>query len=97
MVLDAERGRAEATVREERDRAQQYLDIANVILLALDLDGRITLINRKGCSMLGWKENELLGRDWINACLPPEIRTKLSSISQSPERRLFVYRKSRTD
>jgi PAS domain-containing protein len=36
-----------------------YLDTAQVILLALDLEGRITLINRKGCELLGWTEGEL--------------------------------------
>jgi PAS domain S-box-containing protein len=69
-----EHTRAELAVRHERDRAQRYLDAAEVILLALDLDGRITLINRKGCDLLGWTERELLGRDWIETCLPDRIR-----------------------
>ena len=69
-----ERKQAEAAVRHERDRAQRYLDTAEVILLALDLDGRITLINRKGCHLLGWTESELLGRNWIGMCLPERIR-----------------------
>jgi PAS domain S-box-containing protein len=40
----SERKRTGIAIREERDRAQQYLDIADVILLALDLEGRITLL-----------------------------------------------------
>jgi two-component system, cell cycle sensor histidine kinase and response regulator CckA len=72
-----ERKKAAETIRKERDRAQQYLDIADVILLALDLEGRITLINRKGCSTLGWEERELIGRDWINTCLPARTRKEL--------------------
>ena len=35
------RRQAEATLRHERDRAQQYLDTAEVILLKLDMEGRI--------------------------------------------------------
>jgi two-component system cell cycle sensor histidine kinase/response regulator CckA len=69
-----ERHRAESNLRQERDRAQHYLDTAEVILLALDMDGRITLINRKGCDLLGWSERELLGRDWIDTCVPDRIR-----------------------
>src|SRR5579863_1877484 len=65
---------SEVAVRRERDRAQRYLDIADVIMLALDLRGRITMINRKGCGALGWEERELIGRDWINTCLP--VRTR---------------------
>jgi PAS domain S-box-containing protein len=72
-----ERKRAEATIREEQEKAQRYLDIADVILLALDTEGRITMINRKGCSTLGWEEHELLGRDWCDTCLPVSIRDKL--------------------
>ena len=67
-----ERKRAHELIRQERDRAQSYLDVADVILLALDVHGRITLINRKGCATLGREERELLGRDWIETCLPPE-------------------------
>jgi len=73
----AERQQAEAALRHERDRAQRYLDTAEVILVALDLEGRITLLNRKGCDLLGWRESELLGRDWIDTCLPERLRPEL--------------------
>jgi PAS domain S-box-containing protein len=69
-----ERKHAELAVRHERDRAQQYLDTAEVILLALDLDGRITLVNRHGCVLLGRTFDALLGRDWAEACLPDRAR-----------------------
>ena len=65
-----ERRRAESALRHERDWTQRYLDTAEVILLALDTDGRITLINRKGCDLLGWTDRELIGRNWIETCLP---------------------------
>jgi PAS domain S-box-containing protein len=68
------RKHAEASLREERDRAQQYLDAAEVILLKLDVDGRILLVNRYACAVLGWTADDLLGRDWIETCLPAWIR-----------------------
>ena len=63
--------------REERDRAQRYLDTGEVILLALDMNGRITLANRYACSILGWPAEELLGRDWIGTCHPVRLRHEL--------------------
>jgi two-component system cell cycle sensor histidine kinase/response regulator CckA len=69
-----ERKRVESALRVERDRAQRYLDTAEVILLALDKDARITLVNRKACDLLGWTEQELIGRNWIEMCLPPQTR-----------------------
>ena len=74
-ILD--RKQAESALRLERDRAQRYLDTAEVILLALDMEGRITLINRKGCDLLGWTERDLIGRDFIETCLPVRSRSAL--------------------
>ena len=90
----SERKQAEAALRHERDRAQRYLDTAEVILLALDLDGRITLINRKGCDLLGWTEPELLGRDWIDTCLPDRMRD--DSDGSCAPCRPATFRSSRT-
>jgi PAS domain S-box-containing protein len=65
---------ADDELRRERDRAQLYLDLAEVMLLALDADGRISLINRKGCEILGYSEAELVGRDWFEQCVPQDQR-----------------------
>jgi len=64
----------EETLRAERDRAQLYLDTASVMLVALDLKGNITMINRKGCHILGYTEEELLGANWFTKCLPRSER-----------------------
>jgi len=61
---------AERMAAAERDRAQRYLDVAAVMLLALDATGRITLINRKGCEILGYSEAELLGQNWLERFVP---------------------------
>jgi len=68
---------SEERLRHERDRAQRYLDTATVMLVALDLEGRITLANRFACAVLGWNEAELLGRDWFDTCLAPRMREEV--------------------
>ncbi len=73
-----ERKRSEEALRAERDRAQRYLDTAEVILLALDTRARVTAINRKGCELTGWSEAELLGRSWFEMCLPESARGKIA-------------------
>jgi PAS domain S-box-containing protein len=69
-----ERKLAEEDLKEERDRAQKYLDIAGVMMVALDSDGNITLVNRRGLDILGYEEGELLGRNWFKTCVPEAIR-----------------------
>lgn len=61
MAIAIGNAQAYEETRRQRDRAQQYLDVADVILVALDREGRITLVNRKGCELLGRPEAGLLG------------------------------------
>jgi PAS domain S-box-containing protein len=73
-----ERKRTEEALRFERDRAQEYLDIVEAIILVLNADGCISLINQKGCRLLGYSEDELLGQKWFDTCLPqPEGMEKI--------------------
>ena len=69
-----ERVKAEEALREEVEKEERYLDIAGVMLVALDTSGRVTLLNRKGCEILGWDEEDAIGTDWFNNFLP--VRTK---------------------
>ncbi|MCX7670069.1 MAG: PAS domain S-box protein [Anaerolineae bacterium] len=65
-----ERKRMEEALRQEKDRAQRYLDTAAVMMLALDVEGKITLVNKKTCEVLGYRAEELIGADWFATCLP---------------------------
>jgi len=64
------RKQAELALRQERDLNRRYLDTAQTLMVALDCEGRVTMINRAGCALLGYKEDELLGRNWFTTCLP---------------------------
>ncbi|MFA5083091.1 MAG: response regulator [Hydrogenophilaceae bacterium] len=66
------RKQAELELQREHDRNQQYLDTVQSFMVALNREGRITMINRAGCELLGHGESELLGRNWFATYLPPE-------------------------
>ncbi len=55
----------EQRVAERTARAQQYLDVAGVVFVALDPQGRVTLINRRGCELVGDSEENILGTNWF--------------------------------
>ena len=69
--------RAEEALREERNQAQRYLDTASVLLLALDPQGDILMINHWGCSLIGYSEAEVLGKNWFTNFVPIEERQQL--------------------
>ncbi|MCX7021433.1 MAG: PAS domain S-box protein [bacterium] len=67
----------EKALREEMDRVQTYLDIAGVIILTLDAQGSVTLINQKGCEVLGRPEGEILGKNWKDNFIPDWTRERV--------------------
>ncbi|OFX13725.1 MAG: hypothetical protein A2516_02630 [Alphaproteobacteria bacterium RIFOXYD12_FULL_60_8] len=58
----------------ESARAQRYLDTAQIMLVALDREGHILKINRKGARLLGRSDNELTGLAFAASFLLEEDR-----------------------
>ncbi len=61
-------------MQKERDAAQNYLNIAAVMLIAIDADHKVTLINKKGCEILGYREDEIIGKNWFDNFIPEKNR-----------------------
>jgi hypothetical protein len=66
--------KSEEALREERDWAQHYLDVAKTILVVIAADQRVSLINKKGCDILGYDEREIIGKNWFDTFVPARIR-----------------------
>jgi len=73
-LLFRELRKSEDLLRMERDRAQKYLDDAGVMFLVLDTDQKITLINEKGCEILGCVQKDIIGKNWFESFVPEKIR-----------------------
>lgn len=58
-------------------QARDYLDIAGVLIVALDVQGRVTLLNRLGAQLLGRTEAEIVGEDWFSTCIPEVDRARV--------------------
>lgn len=76
------RAQAEQALLQSRQQAQQYLNAAGVMLIAINMEGRVQLVNRKGCEMLGAAEADILGKNWVENFLPERMQNgvKASSI-----------------
>ncbi|MHA2247010.1 MAG: PAS domain-containing sensor histidine kinase, partial [Candidatus Hodarchaeales archaeon] len=76
----SERKQAEEEIRKERDLARRYLDTAGVIMIAIDPDQNLTLINKKGCEMLGYDEQEIIGKNWFDYFTPSRMRNEVKAV-----------------
>ena len=63
-------GACAEALRTEIDKSQRLLNAVDTVILGLDPAGRITLINRRGCELLGHKEEDLIGQSWFDSFLP---------------------------
>jgi len=61
-------------LKKEMEKEQKYLDVAGVMMVAVDPDQKVTLINRKGCEILGCRKEDILGKNWFDNFLPKEIK-----------------------
>jgi len=76
-----ERKLAEEALQKERDKTQHYLDVAAVMLLVIGADRKVTLINKKGCEILGYeKEKEITGKDWFDNFVPERLRDEVAAV-----------------
>ncbi len=76
--LEKSKERAE----RERDKVQTYLDLVGSIIVALDKEGKVTLINRKGCEILESSESEIVGKNWFENFVPEEEREDLKEVHE---------------
>jgi PAS domain S-box-containing protein len=81
LELETERLRqVEAALIESEHLSKQYLDLPGVLYLALDKDGNITLVNENGLEILGYRQEELLGKNWFKTCLPHKLQREVLDI-----------------
>ena len=73
---------AETAFREQKDKAQMYLDLAEVMFVALDADGNITMLNPKACKVLGCSNSDIIGVNWFDTFIPENMRSEVFRIFQ---------------
>ena len=74
------RKRNEAELEYERNMAQMYLETAGVMIIALDKEGKISLINREGCEILKVKKEDILGKIWIDSFVLDSARKDVKQV-----------------
>ena len=74
LALLMERKQGEEALRVEQEKAQRYLNIAGSVIVVIDEHENVNLLNRAGCKLLGYSENELVGENWFTNIVPERDR-----------------------
>jgi PAS domain S-box-containing protein len=59
---------------------KEILNIAPSIILGLDKKGDIFLLNKRGCEILGYERDEIIGKNWFSTCLQPETVPEVKKV-----------------
>lgn len=73
---------AEKLLIAEKEKASSYLELANVMFIAMDTEGTVTLANRKACEVLGWNEEDIVGKNWFDNFLPVRLQKAVGNLSK---------------
>jgi len=66
----------------ERDRARLYFDLAGSLMMVIGNDLCVQMINRRGCTLLGYAEEEIIGKNWIDHFIPASDRDAICRICE---------------
>lgn len=70
----------EETLKKERDFAESLIAIAQMIVLELDPQGRIVSINPYLEELSGYRQHEVVGKDWFSTFLLEDDHNKVQNV-----------------
>ena len=75
LITDIDDRKAAATtLRNERDLILNYLEMTGTIIAVINEDQKVILVNKKGCEILGYDGEELIGKNWFDTCIAERER-----------------------
>ena len=81
MLRDmTERQRHERALRKEKENAERYLNLAGVMFVILDNEGKVVRVNRKACEVLDRESDEMEGRDWFATVFEENVQKDMRAV-----------------
>ncbi|NDY73881.1 ABC transporter substrate-binding protein [Desulfobacter hydrogenophilus] len=69
-----ERKQAQKELARQKEKAEQYLHVAMVMFVSLDVDGKVNMVNEKACAILECNKEDIIGQDWFDMFVPESVQ-----------------------
>ncbi len=60
-------------------RSEQYLQVVGVAVVVIDREQHVVLMNKKGCEILGYAEDDIVGKNWFDHFIPDRMRHEVKA------------------
>ena len=71
---------AELLLRQKQEFSDRILRTVDAIILVLDFKGSVVQVNDYFRRIAGWTEQELVGKNWFDCCIPDYERTRIREV-----------------
>ncbi|MFH0709781.1 MAG: PAS domain S-box protein [Pseudomonadota bacterium] len=72
--------RLEKMATHEHQLSELYMGIGGMLMMALDMNGNVTMINGEGCAILGLSHKQMIGKNFIDHFIPVKLRDEVHSV-----------------
>lgn len=79
-VTELRRLRTEAAIRESEERFRAIFQDAAVGVVQTDLNGVLTLVNKSYCAIIGYRQEELIGKKFQDLTHPDDVEPQLEQL-----------------
>jgi PAS domain S-box-containing protein len=63
----------EIQLRMEKETLEKYFEVIGIIVLVIDPQGKILYLNDRGCALLEYRLDELIGKNWVTDVISKNI------------------------
>lgn len=75
-----EKKKIEAQLLQEKEFSESVIETANCLIVSLNLEGKLTLFNKKCEEVTGYAKHEVIGKNWFDMFLPEEARVEVNDV-----------------
>lgn len=80
IAIIAELSQKQTAQKRAFDRACEYFNLTNEMIIAIDADETISLINQSGAALLETEESAIIGKNWFDHFLPVSVREEVRTL-----------------
>jgi PAS domain S-box-containing protein len=68
---------------EEEEKKKNYLNLVRIMIVAIGIDQKVTFINKEGCKILGYSEEEIIGKNWLDNFIPKRYKKLVKAVFEN--------------